>query len=75
MERTGTTLWVALQVIAADAVALFPYMPGTSSQVLEALGSPVDGRAPEWAAPEVVAGSTLGELGPLFAKVELETED
>jgi methionyl-tRNA synthetase len=72
MDRTGTTLWVALQMIAANAVALFPYLPGTSSEVLEALGSPVDGRAPRWKAPEVVAGSTLGELAPLFAKVELE---
>ena len=75
MERTGTTLWVALQMIAATAVAMFPYMPGTSSKVLEALGSPVDGKAPEWAAPEVVAGLRLGELGPLFAKVELDVEE
>lgn len=75
MERTGTTLWVALQMIAATAVAMFPYMPGTSSKVLDALGSPVDGRAPEWAAPEVIAGSRLGELGPLFAKVELDPEE
>jgi methionyl-tRNA synthetase len=72
MERTGTTLWVALQVIAATAVALSPYLPGTSRTVLAALGSPVEGRAPQWEAPEVVAGSTLGELAPLFAKVELE---
>ena len=72
MDRTGTTLWVALQMIAANAVALSPYLPGTSSEVLEALGSPVDGRAPQWKAPEVVAGSTLGKLDPLFAKVELE---
>ena len=75
MERTGTTLWVALQMIAANAVALSPYLPGTSRSVLDALGSPFDGRAPEWIAPEVVAGTTLGELGPLFAKVELDTED
>jgi methionyl-tRNA synthetase len=72
MERTGTTLWVALQVIAATAVALSPYLPGTSRTVLAALGSPVEARAPQWKAPEVVAGSTLGELAPLFAKVELE---
>jgi methionyl-tRNA synthetase len=75
MERTGTTLWVALQVIAAIATALSPYLPGTSADVLAALGSPVEGRAPQWAAPEVVAGSMLGELGPLFAKVELDTEE
>jgi methionyl-tRNA synthetase len=75
MERTGTTLWVALQVIAAIATALSPYLPRTSAEVLEALGSPVVGRVPEWTAPEVAAGSTLGELGPLFAKVELDPEE
>lgn len=74
-ERTGTTLWVALQVIAATAIALSPYLPETSSEVLAALGSPVVGRAPEWSAPEVVEGSTLGALAPLFAKVELEAAD
>ncbi len=75
MERTGTTLWVALQMIAANAVAMSPYLPGTSRRVLDAFGSAFEGRAPEWAAPEVVAGTTLGELGPLFAKVDLDTED
>jgi methionyl-tRNA synthetase len=75
MERTGTTLWVALQVIAATATALWPYLPGTSAEVLAAFGSPVEGRAPVWTAPEVVAGSTLGKLGPLFAKVELDLEE
>lgn len=75
MERTGTTLWVALQMIAVTAVALSPYLPRTSVRVLEAFGSQVEGRAPSWVAPEVVAGSTLGELGPLFAKVELEPAD
>jgi methionyl-tRNA synthetase len=73
MARTGTTLWVALQMIAANAVALSPYLPGTSRSVLEALGSPVEGRAPRWEAPEVEAGSKLAELAPLFAKVDLET--
>jgi methionyl-tRNA synthetase len=75
MERTGTTLWVALQVIAAAATALSPYLPVTSAEVLAALGSPVEGRAPEWIAPEVVAGSMLGELEPLFAKVEFDPEE
>jgi methionyl-tRNA synthetase len=72
MARTGTTLWVALQMIAANAVALSPYLPGTSRRVLEALGLAVEGRVPKWEAPEVVPGSKLLELGPLFAKVDLE---
>jgi methionyl-tRNA synthetase len=72
MARTGTTLWVALQMIAANAVALSPYLPGTSRRVLEALGLAVEGRAPKWEAPKVAPGSKLLELGPLFAKVDLE---
>lgn len=72
IARTGTTLWVALQMIAANAVALSAYLPTTSRLVLEALGSPIQGRAPRWEAPEVEAGSTLSELAPLFAKVDLE---
>lgn len=72
IARTGTTLWVALQMIAANAVALSAYLPSTSRLVLEALGSPIQGRAPRWEAPEVEAGSTLSELAPLFAKVDLE---
>jgi len=72
MERTGTTLWVALQMIAGNAVALSPYLPRTSRQVLVALGIPVNPRAPAWEVPEVAQETKLGELGPLFAKVELE---
>ncbi len=75
MERTGTTLWVALQMIAGNAVALSPYLPKTSRKVLDALGSQVTGRAPVWEAPEVSAGMKLGELGPLFAKVEVAQFD
>ncbi len=72
MERTGTTLWVGLQMIAGNAVALSPYLPETSVRVLEALGADGIGRAPVWEAPSVRAGTELGELGPLYAKVELE---
>ena len=75
MKRTGTTLWVAHQMIAATAVALAPYLPVTSVRVLESQGieSPTSG--PEWEVPAVAPGSDLGELGPLFAKVELDQED
>lgn len=73
-ERTATTLWVSLQLIGAVAVALAPYLPGSSRAVLEALGVPVGPDGPSWAAPIVASGTRLGELGPLFAKVELEAE-
>ena len=72
MERTGTTLWVALQLIAATAVAIAPYLPGSSRAVLEALGVEVGPRGPSWGAPTIEPGTKLGSLEPLFAKVELE---
>jgi methionyl-tRNA synthetase len=73
--RTGTTLWVALQAIAAAAVAMAPYLPGTSRSVLEALGVGVGPDGPAWDVPVVESGTSLGDLGPLFAKVELDTEE
>ncbi|MGI9528510.1 MAG: methionine--tRNA ligase [Acidimicrobiia bacterium] len=74
-QRTATTLWVSLQQIAATAVALSPYLPGTSRSVLQALGVDVGPDGPTWSAPEVREGTTLGELGPLFAKVELDPDE
>ncbi len=74
-RRTATTLWVALQIIAATAVVLAPYLPGSSRAVLEALGITVGPDGPAWEAPLVVPGTTLGALGPLFSKVELEPEE
>jgi methionyl-tRNA synthetase len=75
MERTGTTLWVAHQLIAAAAVALGPYLPVTSVRVLEAQGVESPESGPVWEVPTVVGGTSLGELGPLFAKVELDPGD
>ena len=75
MKRTATTLWVAHQLIAATAVALSPYLPATSIKVLEAQGITSPDGGPHWSLPTVAGGTVLGELGPLFAKVELEPGD
>jgi methionyl-tRNA synthetase len=75
MERTGTTLWVAHQLIAAIAVALAPYLPVTSVRVLEAQGIECRESGPVWQLPTVAGGTQLADLGPLFAKVELDLED
>ncbi len=73
--RTGTTLAVALQAIAGLAVALAPYLPHTSRAVLEALGEEVPAAGPAWRRPDIRAGTELAELGPLFSKVEVSTDD
>ncbi len=75
MGRTATTLWVAHQLIASIAVALSPYLPATSVQVLEAQGITSPDSGPVWATPTVAAETTLKGLGPLFAKIELDIEE
>ena len=73
-QRTGTSLWVALQQIATTAVMLSPYLPGTSRRTLEALGVDVPPDGPTWGAPDVRAGTKLDALGPLFTKVEIDLD-
>ncbi len=75
MERTGTSLWVALQLVAAAAMCLYPYLPTTSRTVLVALGVLDADDQVTWHVPEVEAGFALEPLPPLFAKVELEPEE
>jgi methionyl-tRNA synthetase len=75
MERTGTSLWVALQQIATAAMCLYPYLPRTSRTVLETVGAIEVDSEIVWHTPEVKAGYALAPLGPLFAKVELEPEE
>jgi methionyl-tRNA synthetase len=71
-SRTATTLWTALNAIAAVAVALYPYLPFTAPAVLAALGDTGD---VEWRPPEVVAGHAIGSLPPLYTKMEMPDGD
>jgi len=70
LPRTGTTLSVALEAIAGIAVALSPYLPFTTVKVLEACSIPMGPHGPSWNRPEVQAGTRLGDLGPLYTKME-----
>ncbi|NNF68205.1 MAG: methionine--tRNA ligase [Acidimicrobiia bacterium] len=65
-ERTGTTLFVALQAIGAVNSALAPYLPFTSGSVRDMLGV----SDTSWGRPQVSPGTALGEAVPLFQKVE-----
>lgn len=75
MGRTGTTLWVATQMVAAAAVALYPYLPNSSRSVLAALGVVGSDDPIRWEPPAIEAGTLIGDLPPLFSKVELEPEE
>ncbi|MEX1092156.1 MAG: methionine--tRNA ligase [Acidimicrobiia bacterium] len=67
-DRAGTALWTAVQAISGIRVALSPYIPDATEVLGATLGlSPT----PEsWARPEVPGGSPLGEISPLFTKLE-----
>jgi methionyl-tRNA synthetase len=75
MGRTGTTLWVATQMVASIAVALYPYLPNSSRSVLEALGVIETGAPITWMKPAVDGGTSIVALPPLFSKVELDPEE
>lgn len=66
--RGGTILWVAIQAIAAIRVALYPYLPHSATTIGEILGTGPD--IDSWSAPEVLAGTELGEIAPVFIKLD-----
>lgn len=73
--RTGTTLSVATDAIAGIAVALYPYLPFTTVKLLETCSVPMGEHGPSWERPTVPAGTRLGELGPMYTKMEPFPDD
>jgi methionyl-tRNA synthetase len=68
--RAGTILSVALSAIAGLGVAFSPYMPFTAARLHEILGIPDEAGGVGWKRPNVPAGAPLGEVAPLFRKLE-----
>lgn len=73
-QRTATTLFTALSAINGVKTALSPFLPFSSARVHTMLGQP--GRVSEqgWRRGELIPGAALGEVAPLFDKVESLTE-
>lgn len=71
--RGGTILWTAIQTISAIRVALTPYLPFSSETIGVLLG--LDPEVAEWAAPAVAGGTVLGEVKPLFTKLDTDVFD
>jgi methionyl-tRNA synthetase len=67
-DRAGTVLWTAIQAISGIRVALSPYLPWTTVRLGEMLG--VAREVTSWERPPVEAGTKLGEIATLFAKLE-----
>jgi methionyl-tRNA synthetase len=72
-ERGATILWVAIQAIAAIRVAIYPYLPHSSVVIGEMLGTGPDVEG--WSAPEVLTGTALGEIAPVFVKLDSDVLD
>jgi methionyl-tRNA synthetase len=72
-DRAGTVLWTAVQAISGIRVALSPFMPDATETLATTFGLPPT--PVSWARPEVPGGSPLGEISPLFTKLEPDALD
>jgi methionyl-tRNA synthetase len=71
--RAGTVLWTAIQAIAGLRVAFAPYLPFSTATLGAMLGQ--EDQPAGWARPDVPEGSALGDIGPLFTKLEPDALD
>lgn len=71
--RAGTVLWTAIQAISTIRIGLAPYLPFTAGQVGTMLGLGED--IPGWHPVAVDAGTSLGEISPMFTKLEADALD
>ena len=67
-QRGGTILWVAIQAIASIRIALYPYLPHSTLTIGEMLGTGPG--VSSWSAPVVPGGTVLGDVTPVFVKLE-----
>lgn len=72
-DRAGTVLWTAVQAISGIRVALAPFMPDATETLGATLGLPATPTS--WARPEVPGGTALGEITPLFTKLDSDVLD
>ena len=72
-DRGATILWSAIQAIASIRVALYPYLPFSAADIGVMLG--VGPEVDSWDAPEVAGGTPLGEVKPVFTKLEEDSLD
>jgi methionyl-tRNA synthetase len=73
VDRAGSILWSAIQAISGIRVALAPFIPDATETLGATLGLPPT--PTNWTRPEVSGGTELGEISPLFTKLEREALD
>ncbi|GBE23498.1 MAG TPA: methionine--tRNA ligase [Actinobacteria bacterium] len=67
-QRAATILWTALSAIAGLGVGFLPYLPFTSARLHDMLG--LKAGKGGLRRPDVPEGARLGEIGPLFTKLD-----
>jgi methionyl-tRNA synthetase len=72
-ERAATILWAAIQAISGIRVGLAPFLPFSTQSLGETLGLP--SVPEEWSRPEIAPGTVLGEIAPLYSKLEPDALD
>ena len=72
-ERGGTILWVAIQAISAIRVALSPYLVFSTSTIGEMLG--INSEVSGWHEVVVPGGTVLGDIAPVFTKLDHDVLD
>lgn len=71
-DRAATVLWTAVAAIAGVRVCFAPYLPFSTDTLGEMLGlGPVE----SWERPDVAPGAALGEVRPLFTKLDTDVLD
>ena len=70
LERTATTLSVALDVIGTLRTVWYPFLPASSEKLHAALGFDGTVLSDGWARRKVQPGTSLPEPVPLFQKLE-----
>ncbi len=70
MERTGTTLWVCLNVIACLRTLTYPFLPFSAQKLHESLGFPGEVKEQGWVLAEIEGGHGFPAPEPLFSKLE-----
>ncbi len=75
LDRTATTLYVAICAINALKVALYPFLPFSSQRIHEYLGFGGDIESSAWTADRPEPGTPLRKPEALFPKIETATAE
>jgi methionyl-tRNA synthetase len=74
-ERTATTLWTALNIVATLRTLCYPYLPHSASKVHRLIGGDGDVLDIGWKSVMPEPGAALPEPEPLFRKLDESVVD